>query len=503
MMPLRCAMLAILCAAAPVQVCARDKAEGQPAGATSDVASASFREWAPTPPMGWNSFNAYETHITESQLRAIVDVLSQRALPAGYDHVVLDAGWFNPGPESADYDNAWRIHAPYQTRDPVTGLLIPRFVHDECGRPQPALNRFPSAAGGRGLKPLADYVHSKGMKFGLHIMRGVMTQIVEDNLPVCGTNLRFRDIVVESDRSMFVRGQFTGLNHRHEQAQIFYDRLIQQYADWGVDFIKADDMLRHKYHAREIEMIRRAIDKTKRPIVLSLSLGEAPVSQAHHLQGNANMWRVSPDVWDRWEDIFRAFDLAYRWSPFTGNGTWPDADMIPIGRLRITGWNFAKKPNMSVEQLRWWSEHEEDFLSPVERRTLMTLWAITRSPLMWGGDPLTAEAEIWALLTNPRIIAMNQQGLRPRQVLGNGNDEQNLRVWVSDAADGKSRYVALFNRGEAAADVTFPLYFEDMIGNWQATDLWSGKDAGVVSGKLVRTLEPHDSAVFLLSPLDH
>jgi len=458
-----------------------------------------FAAWSPTPPLGWNSYDAYHAAITEKQFKAVVDKLAERMLPHGYEYAVMDYLWYHPGPDGWDAENNWHTWKQTQSRDPNTGLLVPRLIIDEFGRPLPALNRFPSAAEGKGLKPLADYTHAKGMKFGLHIMRGIPTQAVEDNLPVRGTPYRMKDIAETGDVSSFIDGMFTGVNVDHPGAQAYYDDLFQMFADWGVDFIKADDMLRPPYHEREIGMMRRAIDKTGRPLVFSLSYGEVSPSRAAHLIANANMWRASADFWDRWADLRRNFDLLDAWSPFAARGTWPDADMIPIGRLMLTGWNFkATIDNVADPKFKSRQERDDSF-TPDERQTLMTLWCIARSPLMWGGDPLKSNDETYTLLTNDEVLAVNQHGRNPRQIVGNDHKDSSLRVWVSDAPDSDARYVALFNLGDKPATVTFKLVSEEMRGPWKVRNLWTRTDEAPVEGQLTRQLPPHGSAFFKLS----
>lgn len=463
---------------------------------TAPFAAQTFAAWSSRPTMGWNSYDAYHAAITEAQFKAVVDKLAERLLTCGYDHVVLDYMWFHPGPPGWDPDRNWHTWPPRQSRDAVTGLLVPRLVTDDFGRPLPAPNRFPSAGGGAGLGPLADYTHARGMKFGLHIMRGIPTQAVEADLPVAGTPYRLREIAEVDDVSSFQGGIFTGVNVDHPGAQAYYDGLFRMFAAWGVDFIKADDMLRPAYHAREIELMRRAIDRSGRPMILSLSYGETPVSQAAHLVAHANLWRVSADFWDRWRDLRRNFDLLYWWSPFSGDGTWPDADMIPLGRLMLTGWEFAGAENLNRTKGR--NERDDNF-TPAERQTLMTLWSIARSPLMWGGDPLTSSEETYALLTNPEVLAVNQHGIRPRQVVGNNHRDDSLRVWVSDAPGSDARHVALFNLRDEEAAVSFNLIAEEMRGTWQVRNLWTRADDDPVEGRLTRLLPPHGSAFFRLS----
>jgi alpha-galactosidase len=143
-----------------------------------------------------------------------------------------------------------------------------------------------------------------------------------------------------------------------------------------VDFVKADDMLHPVYHRGEIEMIRKALDRCGRPVVLSLSPGKAPFGMARQLRANADMWRVSADFWDHWEKLARMVELLDACSPFIGAGHWPDADMLPIGHLSLDD-----RPHGPDRLSRFtWEEH----------KTLMTLWCIARSPLIMGGDLLSS-----------------------------------------------------------------------------------------------------------------
>jgi hypothetical protein len=450
--------------------------------------------------MGWNSYDAYHAAITEKQFLAVTDKLAERMLPSGYEYAVIDYLWFHPGPPGWDSEKNWHTWIQTQTRDPATGQLTPRLTIDEFGRPQPALNRFPSAANGKGLRAIADHVHAKGMKFGLHIMRGIPTQAVDDNLPVRGTSYRMQDIAERSDTSSFIEGQFTGVNVDHPGAQAYYDDLFQMYADWGVDFIKADDMLRPAYHFKETEMMHRAIAKTGRPILLSLSYGEVSASYAHHLAAHSTLWRISADFWDRWPDLRRNFELAHIWSPHIGRPGWPDLDMIPIGKLMLTGWNFKATIDNMADPKRKSRDERHDHFTPDERQTLMTLWCIARSPLMWGGDPLSSNEETYQLLTNPEVLAVNQQGRNPRQILGHGHKDDSLRAWVSDAPEAPSRYVALFNLRDEPATVTLDLTWDEMRGPWQVRNLWTRQpEPTVTDGKLTRRLPPHGSVLLKLS----
>ena len=141
-----------------------------------------FKMWATTPPMGWNSYDAYHGAVTEKQFLQAVDTLEKKLLPLGYNLATIDFCWFNPGPEGWDPAN-WSTFPLRQTRD-EKGMLTPKLAMDNYGRLLPSENRFPSAKNDVGFKVIGEYLHSKNMKFGIHIMRGIARQAVELNTPI-------------------------------------------------------------------------------------------------------------------------------------------------------------------------------------------------------------------------------------------------------------------------------------------------------------------------------
>jgi alpha-galactosidase len=439
--------------------------------------------WAAKPPMGWNSYDAYHAAITEEQFRAVVDILAKKYRPFGYEYAVIDYCWFNPGPEGWD-PKQWKPFPVLQTWN-EDGTFSPQLTIDEFGRFLPALNRFPSAAGGKGFKPIADYLHSKGMKFGIHIVRGIPRQAVAANTPILGTKYRAKDVIKYAPTSW--RNLTHMVDIRKPGAQEYYDSIFKLYADWGVDFVKADNIMAPIYHLGEIEMMHKAIMKSGRPMVLSLSWGGPPLSRANHLIANSNMWRVSGDFWDRWPQIKQTFDRMANWSPFIGRGHWPDADMLPIGLLALGGFPDGEK----------FPEHYTQ-LSDDEIKTLISLWSISRSPLMWGGDPIRTPSSYDKYLLNRELIAMNQNGANPKQVFSSSN----TRVWMSDIPGTQDKYLALFNLDdEKSVEVTFDFLWEKLSGSYRLRNLWSGKDEESVTESVTRTLAPHSSAALRLKKL--
>ena len=289
---------------------------------------------------------------------------------------MVDIQWYQPQAQGHAYD-------------PDAKLTL-----DGYGRLLPAPNRFPS-----GFKALADYVHGKGLKFGIHVMRGIPRQAVAQNLPIKGTKLRARDIA-EPDNPCRWNPDMWGIDTTRPGSQAYYDSIVELYASWGVDFIKADDMGSHLYQPAEMKALHRAILRSGRPIVLSISPGPAPVQEAEFFQKHSQMWRISDDFWDEWRLLRQQFEYARDWAPEIGKGnTWPDADMLAIGRLRLAS-NGGKG--------------EASKFTPDEQRTMMTLWSIMRSPLIMGGDLPQCDAFTLSLLTNPEVIAVDQHSRNNR-----------------------------------------------------------------------------------------
>ncbi|MDP4261246.1 MAG: glycoside hydrolase family 27 protein [Bacteroidota bacterium] len=454
-----------------------------------------FKGWAVVPPMGWNSYDAYCGSITEKQFRQEVDVLAVKLLPHGYEYAVIDFCWFNPGPEGWSPDNwtTFEVNQPYKDY----GSRFQGLAMDEYGRLLPAINRFPSAADGKGFKAIGDYVHSKGMKLGIHVMRGIPREAVQKNLPVLGTKYHAKDIAGIIDSCIWNESMW-GVDATKPGAQEYYNSVLNLYAGWGVDFIKVDDIAAPVYHRGEIELIRKAIDQCKRKIVLSLSPGETLLGDANHVDNHVNMYRISNDFWDNWPGILRNFDLLNSWSPFIGNGSWPDADMIPTGKLCLKGFPEAQgRPNSDKR------EHNS-FLSFTEQQTMLTLWCMARSPLIWGGSPAQSDDSTYMILGNDELLHINKSSINNHQLYLPGwgrGDNRDTRIWVAESPDKKIKYVALFNLKQQPAEISFRLSWEFWKGKFRATELWTRQDKEIVDGEIKATVIPHGVAVFKLTGL--
>jgi alpha-galactosidase len=450
-----------------------------------------FKKWAAIPPMGWNSYDAYCGSVTEKQFKAEVDVLAKKLLASGYEYAVVDYCWFNPGPKDWDANNNWKtFDADWPSRsypDKFDGMAM-----DKYGRLLPAINRFPSATNGKGFKPLADYVHARGMKFGIHVMRGIAREAVKKNLPITDTKYFARDIASYTDTCKWNESMF-GVDATKPGAAEYYQSIINLYASWGVDFIKVDDIASPVYHKGEIDLIRKAIDKCGRKIVLSLSPGDALIGFANHADNIVNMYRVSNDVWDRWRDILHIFDMMNNWSPFIGDGSWPDADMLPLGKLCLSGYPWAHgNPNSDKR------EHFS-FLTYDEQKTMMTLWCISRSPLMWGGSPMNSTDSTFELISNKEILNLQKNTVNNHQLYqpGQRSDFKDYRIWVAEDKNDKSKYVALFNLKDTTADITFKPEWELWKEKFKAKELWTQQIVPVVDRELkALQLPPHGVMVY-------
>jgi hypothetical protein len=376
------------------------------AAALADALSAraadpAFWSWAQTPPMGWNSWDGFATTVTEAQTRAQADVMAAKLHRHGWEYIVVDIQWYEPNATGFDYHRGAKLEM------------------DEFGRLLPATNKFPSAANGQGFKPLADYVHSLGLKFGVHLMRGIPRQAVAAKTPIKGTSFTAADIADTHSICPWNTDMY-GVDMSKPGAQAYYDSLFEQFAAWGLDFIKVDDLSR-PYHEPEIEAIRNAIDHSGRAIVFSTSPGATPLEAGAHISEHANMWRISDDFWDNWPLLLAQFSRVRNWTPFRGPGHFPDADMLPIGVLQMG------KNNTHFS-------HDEQF-------TLLSLWSIARSPLIIGADLTKLDDFTLSLVTNDEVLAIDQNSSNNHELF----HRNGFYGWVADVPNSTNKYLALFN----------------------------------------------------------
>lgn len=423
---------------------------------------------AATPPMGWNSWDSYGETVSEADIKANAEWMAKHLKVYGWEYVVVDSGWY--------------------VKNHVAGsnATNAQFSLDVYGRYTPAVNTIPSAEHGAGFKPLADYVHSLGLKFGMHILRGIPREAVRQNLPITGSRYAAKAAADTSDTCPWNPFNY-GVDVHSPAAQAYYDSIARLYADWGVDFLKVDCIASHPYKPEEIRMISLALKKTHRPIVLSLSPGPAPLEKAVELRRYAQMWRISDDIWDVWfsdkdfpQGVANQFARAEKWASFSGLGHWPDADMLPIGRLEpAAGWGDPRKSRLTRD----------------EQRTLLTLWSIFRSPLIMGGNLTLCDEWTQAALTNAELIEVDQHASNSRAVISNAK----AAVWMSTPESGDGAYVAVFNLDSASQ--TFHYTWKDLEmkkSQYQLRDIWEHKDLGAKESVDV-TLAAHGSAMYWAS----
>ena len=433
---------------------------------------------AATPPMGWNSWDAYGLTIREPDVRANADWMAAHLKSFGWQYIVVDEGWYLRNPES-------------------NGKPSWQFALGPDGLYLPAPSRFPSAAQGQGFKPLADYVHSLGLKFGIHIIHGIPRMAVMQDLPVAGSSFHARDAADQadvcywqsegSDRQAPQKVYWNSDNYgvrSNAAGQAYYDSMARLYARWGVDLIKVD-CISSPYQAEEIRMISSALRKSGRPIVLSLSPGPTPISEADQVGKYAQMWRISNDISDFWspqgfnKGVEGQFHYAAQWTRYARPGNWPDADMLPIGYLG-PGVPSARATRLSRD----------------EQQTLLTLWAIIRSPLMIGGNLPSMDPWTTSLLNNADLIELDQHSNGGHEVSNSGG----IVVWTAQGDRQRERYLAIFNTEGSPQRIRRS--WKDLQlarEQYDVTDLWAHRRHDTLKSVDV-TLASHACVLFRLIP---
>jgi alpha-galactosidase len=433
--------------------------------ATGTLTLASGSTIALTPPLGWNSYDSFGSTVTESDVMAAAQAMKTQLQPFGWNTVVVDFLWFDP-----------------------------EHNIDANGRFLPSPSKFPSATGNVGFKPLADKVHALGLSFGIHIMRGIPRKTVTANSPIASSTFTATAAGNTSDPCPWDTHMW-GVHGDMPAGQAWYDAIFAQYAAWGVDFIKVDDMINNQvnplnYHQAEVDAIRASIDKTGRSIVLSLSPGPMQPRDVADLDANANMWRMVNDFWDTngLSTIPDVFSAAGNWQATSGlsAGHWPDGDMLPLGYLGPRCPVHAPGPTA---------------FSHNQQVTVMSLWSILPSPLIFGGnvpDLSTDPTGPWttALLTNEEVLAVNQDssGTHATRIAQQGTTE----VWARDLSAGR-KAVALFNRGTQDATVSVSFAQLGVSGTPAVRDLWHRADVTGMTTGISVTVPNNGALMYVLS----
>ncbi len=431
-----------------------------------------FYNWAQTPPMGWNSYDCYGCAVYEYQARENAEYMATYLKQYGWEYIVLDSSWYTPEFGIALVPNQDENFQPHSSLD-------------EYGRLLPDPDRFPSSAGGEGFKPFADYLHSLGLKFGIHLMRGIPREVVALDLPVKGTSYTASDIANTSSTCPWYNLTY-GLNMNHPAAQAYLDSMFELYASWGVDLVKVDDLSASSqspyYHTSEIEGYRKAIDACGRPMILSTSPGPTPITQAQHISANANMWRLLNDLWDNWNSLDLSFDKAVQWQDYIGDGHWPDLDMLPMGVLSKYGpVGDERYSNLT---------HDEIY-------TMMTLWCIARSPLMFGGNLPENDAFTTAAITNAEVIAVNQNSENNRMIQGS-----EYPIWAADVSDSNDIYLAVFNRTSSGPTAVSVVLNRIGVKRCAIRDLWTHTELGEYQDLFTPNVNAHGANLYRLTVLE-
>lgn len=416
---------------------------------------------AKTPPMGWNSWDCYGASVTEETVIANADYMAKNLKKYGWEYVIVDIQWSEPTAQNHEYHQFVELSM------------------DEYSRLIPAENRFPSSAGGKGFAPLAEYVHSLGLKFGIHIMRGIPRQAVHRNTKILGGKYTARQIASTGSICSWNTDMY-GVNADSEGSRAYYDSIFALYAEWGVDYIKVDDICRELPHEeKELIMISEALRSCGRDMVLSLSPGPALLEKSEFYKQYANMWRITDDFWDKWELLYDMFSRAEKWCTHSGAGHWADADMLPVGAILQ---DYGREG---------WTKFTED-----EQYTMLSLWCIMRSPLMIGGDMRYNDEFTLKLLTNSDVLEMLSQSRSAHQLYRRTENGAERIVWSAFRRDG-GRYIAVFNTSEKAAEITVA-FDECELDSKTVTlrELWTGEVTETAAG-IKALINPHGVKVYL------
>ncbi len=426
--------------------------------------------------MGWNSWDAYGLTINEEQFKANVTVLAG-VQQYGWQYAVIDEGWYMANPDGRN-------------------LAERKYLIDGNGILIPVPDRFPSAADGGGFKTLGDWVHRQGLKFGIHIVRGIPREATAQNLPIAGSKFKASDAADTGDPCPWDDGNWGVKDNAAGQA--WYDSQIKAFAGWGVDYLKVDCISDHPYRPTEIRQIALAIQKAGRPMVLSLSPGPTNLEHAAEVQKYAQMWRITNDHWDGWTfehhtpdgypfGLRGDFDMLAKWYTYTGPGSWPDPDMLPWGSL-------TPHPGMGEPR------HSRE--TPDEQKTEFALWCITRSPLILGANLTKLDDLTRSLLSNQNMLFMNQNATysRPLDASTLGPGFENVRVWRASinepGARGYKEYFGFFNLGESATTVKVTWSQLGLDGKkHSATSEWDDSETKD-SKEISVTIPAHGSQVY-------
>jgi alpha-galactosidase len=424
------------------------------------------RSLALTPPMGWNSWDCLGWGATEYEVKACADYMAKNLKHLGYEYIVIDQGWF-ADEKAINFEDF--VHERMTTK--------PQYNLDKYGRICPDTIRFPSARGGKGFKPLVDYIHSLGLKFGFHILRGIPWEAAEKNVIIEGTQIK-AGTIAQPDKGCEWYDGYYGIDMTKPGAQEYYNSEFRLFAEWGTDFIKADDVV----NLEELEGISKASRFSGGKIVLSVVAGGSTLEQQKE---NAHMARLSADFWDVWEMLKRGIQTAAHNTNKSEPGFWPDLDMLPVGKLGLK--HSLKGPDARI------SHFNKD-----ELHTLMTLFYIFKSPLLLGGYLPETDQTTYDIITNEEALDVNKNGINGHQI----KIKNAISIWTADVQNSEDKYLAFFNIWESAEPIDIKVTFAQLGlkgEEYKVRDLWAKKDLGSFKGQFSAPINAHGAGLFKIS----
>lgn len=446
------------------------------------------------PPLGWNSYDGFGCHIYEALCMEELAAFARDFAPHGYEYFVIDNGWFSEQEliESDDFKLPRVQHAEPE-----------HVCIDEFGVPQPSVCFFPN-----GFKPLVEFARAHGVKIGLHLMRGIPRKAYEANTPIKGTKFSARDIADVEDTCAWCDYMY-GIDMNKPGAQAYLDSVLEQFAQWGVEFVKVDDV---SHRPGEVAGYVQAVENASGPICLSLSPGNNTNKRFLETYRGSAMCRITKDIWDNQPDIDVAFNYWKSWQGLEEPGFYPDLDMIPFGELcvlkRPENFKRGANANFCAGQLM----HHQCTLTEAQKETFITQRAMSASPLMIGGRLHTMDHHSIRLLTNADVLACNQNGvmgvdLRP--------SPDGLEIFITpekllDEAEPQ-RYegadlgwLGVFNRTEGTMRVALTpaqmglrrRWAEGQAPTYALRDIWKGVERQVDDEAVDIEIAPHGVAFY-------
>jgi alpha-galactosidase len=417
------------------------------------------------PPLGWNSWDSYGMYPTEKAMIANVEVMAKKLKPFGYTYFVIDAGW----------------NKVKDANGKITGMSM-----DQYGRYIPNKIAFPN-----GIKAVADRAHALGLKFGIHIMRGISREAYKKDLPILGTSFSTRGIADTTSLCRWNNDNY-GIDMTKPGAQAFYDSYINLLIGWGVDFIKADDIAAYP---AEIHAVRVAIDKTGKEVMFSLSPGGDAKIENIAAYNEADMLRITKDVWDNQLGLTRAFEAWKKWPSESGVKFWLDMDMIPFGHLCLQNAdpNYLTSDNKKEGEKNVRGKERLDSFTKDQKYTFITLRALSASPLFMGGDLPTTDDFSFELITNKDVLACNQNGVIGKLVY----DKDGIEIWKTQRKNNMDEgWLGIFNRNPQEKSVQLTVK-EFGISNKSLSlfSIWQQKDLGNVTAAFQLNLNVNPNGV--------